>query len=58
MFQCPRVTIISPFKRKGQELMSRAGGGGPQGTNVFEHQGLYEKEKFKVEVSLKGNHKS
>lgn len=36
----------------------KAGGGGPQGTNVFEHQGLYEKEKFKVEVSLKGNRKS
>lgn len=52
------VTIISPFKKWEQELMSRAGGGGPQDTDVFELQGLYEKGKFKVEVNLKGNRKS
>jgi hypothetical protein len=38
--------------------MSRVGDGGAQGNNVCKCQGLYEKGKFKVEVSLKGTYKS
>lgn len=52
------VSIISSFGKQGQELMLRAGHGGPQGNNVCKCQGIYKKGKFKVEVNLKGNCKS
>lgn len=47
------------FQKEEQELMLLKGSlDGPQGMNGREHQGFYEREKFKVGVSLKENSKS
>lgn len=52
-------SITSPSKRRGRNSCPwRAGLGGLQGMTAWEHQGLYERGKFKARISLKENSKS